>query len=104
MARYNVNKHTYLSVRLLELRRHLNACGTCNAAIKSRAYELLCDASRLLILEVAIRWESNIPGRLAARSENDRLTFPCPDPNAHGPAYAITAEAVQVIAYQDRLL
>ena len=103
MARYNVNRHTHIATRLLELRRHLNGCGKCKAAIKSRDIHEMCDASVLLILDVASRWDANVAGRISSARKGDGIKFICPDPNAHGPAYAITAEAVEVTAVQDRL-
>lgn len=103
MARYNINKQTHIATRLLELRRHLNACGRCKGAIKSRDIHLLCDDSILLILDIASRWDSNVAGRISSSRKNGGIQFLCPDPNAHGPAYAISAEAVEVTGVQDRL-
>lgn len=104
MARYNVNKHTAVAVKLLEMRRHLNTCGQCTAAIKARSTDLLCQYTRDSILYIAIRWEKNIPGRLAAARGNDPYIFPCPDLNAHGPAYAASAEACIVTGVIDKLM
>lgn len=103
MARYDINKQTHIATRLLELRRHLGGCGRCKSAIKSRDISELCDSSILLILDVAGRWDSNVAGRISSSRKNGRVQFLCPDPNAHGPAYAISAEAVEVTGVQDRL-
>jgi hypothetical protein len=99
----SVNRSNLLAVKLMDLRRHLMTCDACHGAIKSEAYELLCDITRLAILDVAMKWDSNIPGRIGARQNGGKLQFLCPDPNAHGAAYAITAEAVTVTSIQDGL-
>lgn len=103
VAKYNINKHTSVAVKLLEMRRHLNQCGQCSAAIKAKSPDLLCTYLRDAILYVAIRWERNIPGRLAAARGKEPHIFPCPDLNAHGPAYALAAEACIVTNVTDRL-
>lgn len=103
MARYNVNKHTAISVKLLELRRHLTTCRPCRAAIKSKSYQDLCAYACESILYVALRWDANIPGRLAAAKGKEPHIFPCPDLNAHGPAYAVSAEACIVTNIMDGL-
>lgn len=100
----SVNKNNTLCVLLLELRRHLNSCAGCRSALDAHSYDLICDYSKRRIIDIARRWDTNIAGRLAARREADRLQFLCPNPNAHGAAYALTAEAVKVTAYQDSLL
>lgn len=103
MARYNINKQTHIATRLLELRRHINGCGKCKGAIKSRDIHELCDSAILLILDVAGRWDANVAGRISSARKGRGVQFLCPDPNAHGPAYAVTAEAVEVVAIQDSL-
>lgn len=103
MPRYNVNKHTSLAVRLLELRRHFNTCTQCASAMKAKDHNLLCPYTKESILWIAIRWEANIPGRLAAAKSKDAHIFPCPDPNVHGPAYALSAEACVVVGITDRM-
>lgn len=101
--RPDVNKNNTLCVLLLELRRHLNSCTTCRAAMDANAIDSFCAYTIRRIIDVARRWDKNIAGRLAARKEAERLQFLCPDPNAHGAAYAMTAEAVHVTTYQDAL-
>lgn len=103
MAGYNINRQTFICVRLLELRRHLGTCPKCRSALKAADRNALCDESVKLVLLIAQRWDSNIPGRLAVRRKGRSLQFLCPDPNAHGPAYAATAEAVEVTSVQDGL-
>lgn len=103
MARYNINRHTFICVRLLELRRHLGVCTQCRGALKAADKSGLCEATSSLILTIAQRWDANIPGRLAVRRKGEALQFLCPDPNAHGPAYAAVAEAVHVDSVQDSL-
>jgi len=102
MAR-NINRQNLLCVELLKLRRHFMTCRKCRAAMKVRDFGALCDSTKTSLVEVAVKWDRNIAGRLAARNSREPHMFPCPDPNAHGPAYAITAEALIVTAHQDGL-
>lgn len=104
MVKRNVNRHNLLCVMLLELRRHFTQCNACRSARKSKDPSGLCHWAQSTILEIAFRWEANIPGRLAAIKGDDPWIFPCPDPNEHGAAYALTAEACIVAGRQNRLL
>lgn len=99
----NVNRQNMLCVKLLELRRHFNTCRLCHAASKARTFDMLCEWTQSTLVDVACQWDVNITGRLtAARSGKDYI-FPCPDVNAHGPAYAATAEPLIVQSVVDRL-
>jgi hypothetical protein len=89
----NINRQNLLCVRLLQLRRHFNACKQCRAARMARGFDLMCEWAKAALVEVAVKWDNNIAGRLAARNGHHEYIYPCPNPNAHGPAYAITAEA-----------
>jgi hypothetical protein len=71
--------------------------------MKCGDFDQLCTIAKAGLVEVAVKWETNVSGRLAARRSGTDHVFPCPDPNAHGAAYAITAEACVVVARQDRL-
>jgi hypothetical protein len=102
MARIS-NRHHLLAVKLLELRRHFNSCQQCRSARVGRDFSFMCGPAQDLLIEIAVKWEANIPGRLAAIRSKETTVFPCPDPNAHGPAYAITAEAVYVTDVAERL-
>lgn len=96
MGKVSVNRSNLLAVRLLELRRHLSTCWGCRAALKNASFELLCKETVADILFIAQKWDSNITARLAVRRRGEELQFLCPDPNAHGAAYAATAEPVIV--------
>lgn len=100
MARKNVNRQNLLCVILLQLRNHFAKCDKCRSARKAKAYGEMCSWAQEAIVEVAIRWDRNIPGRLAAINGKDEWIFPCPDPNEHGSAYALTAEACIVAGKQ----
>jgi hypothetical protein len=104
MTAVNVNRDNLLAVRLLKLRRHFNSCKTCRGARKARDFDMLCDSAKTDLVEVAVAWDNNIPGRLAARAGTRDWIFPCPSPNAHGAAYAITAEACIIGGRQESLL
>lgn len=97
MTQVNVNRQRLLVVVLLRLRRHFNSCRKCRAARKARDFDELCDLAKLDLIEVAVKWDSNIGQRLAARNSADDYIFPCPSPNAHGEAYAATAEPCIVL-------
>jgi hypothetical protein len=73
------------------------------SAIKTGDFDRLCDGTKSDILFVAVRWEANIAGRLAVRHKGNNLQFLCPDPNAHGAAYAATAEPVTVTGVMEPL-
>jgi len=103
MAKVSVNRNNLLAVRLLQLRRHLVTCRQCHGMIKALDYAGLCDSTKADILFIAQKWDSNIPGRITGSNSKDGLVFLCPDPNAHGAAYAATAEAVAVTSIQDSL-
>lgn len=92
-----------LCVKLLQLRRHFDSCPLCHVAIKGHDYTMVCDEAKEMLIEVAIKWNNNIPGRLAAHNSGRRYIYPCPDPRAHGAAYQLTAEALIVEGTQDRL-
>jgi hypothetical protein len=96
MAKPNVNRSNTLAVRLLQVRRHVNSCRKCMAAIDAMDFDLLCDCTKDDLVFIAARWDANIAGRLAVRRKGDELQFLCPDLNAHGPAYAAVAEPVTV--------
>jgi hypothetical protein len=101
--RRKVNLNNNLSLMLLELRRHFNQCRLCTAAAKGRTYDLLCPWTRMRIVDIAMRWESSITFRLKAKTADNPLVFPCPNLNAHGSAYAMTAEPVVAVAVQGTL-
>lgn len=103
MGQRKVNAHNHLSVMLLDLRRHLTGCRNCQMARKGADYDLLCLWTKISIVEISVRWERNIPGRLAAYKGEDPYIFPCPDVNKHGPAYALTAEACVVESKIDKM-
>lgn len=103
MAQVSANRNNLLAVRLLQLRRHLVKCRGCAGAIKARDFDSLCESTKSDLVFVAFKWDSNIPDRLAANKRDGGLVFVCPDPNAHGSAYAATAEPVTVIATQPGL-
>lgn len=103
MATRNINAQNLLCVKLLQLRRHFGSCKVCRAARTARDYDTLCAYSKTTLVEIAVKWDHNIAGRLAARNGNHSYIFPCPDPNAHGPAYALSAEAVIVDSVQDKM-
>lgn len=103
MATRNINTQNLFCVKLLELRRHLGHCNKCRAARKGLSYDDFCEYTKKTLVEIATKVDTNIAGRLAARNGNHSYIFPCPEPNAHGPAYALTAEAVIVESIQDRL-
>lgn len=104
MAKVSASVQNTLSVRLLELRRHLKTCRECRTSMKTRTLTDMCEWTQRTIIEVAIRWDGNITGRLAARNGKADYIFPCPDPNRHGSAYALTAEACMVTAIQDTMI
>lgn len=103
MPKHNVNAHNHLAVMLLDLRRHFQRCDECRLGRKAESYDEFCDYGKQMIVDIAIRWERNIPGRLAVHKTHDPWIYPCPNPNAHGPAYALTAEACIVQSIVDQL-
>lgn len=102
-GKYNVNRHNTLAVMLLDLRRHFQKCGHCKGARDTHDFDLLCPYAKRHIVNIAIRWDSNLSVRLAVRRTHDVLHFLCPNVNAHGPAYALTAEPVHVTDVQTAL-
>jgi hypothetical protein len=102
MAR-SINTQNLLCVQLLNLRRHFNGCKQCRAARIGRDYDELCEYAKTTLIEVSVKWDNNIAGRLAARNSSRPYIFPCPDPNAHGPAYALTVEACVVSGHAEAL-
>lgn len=103
MAKPDVNRGNLLAVRLLQVRRHFNTCRVCKGAMKARDFDSLCGNTKGDLLFIALKWESNIAARLAAVRSGGGLVFPCPDPNAHGAAYAATAEPVTITSTQGHL-
>lgn len=103
MGKLNVNRDNLLAVALLRLRRHFNACKKCRSARTARDFDMMCDEAKSALVEVAVKWDNNIPQRLAARNSSKEHVFPCPNPNAHGAAYALTAEPVVVVGMTERL-
>jgi hypothetical protein len=104
MANTRANRSNLLAVKLLDLRRHLMRCADCRGALKGRDYDSLCEVTKSAIVEVAMKWDANIADRLAAHNGDGEYVFPCPDPNAHGPAYALTAQPCIVTDMQGRLV
>lgn len=103
MGKLNVNRDNLLAVALLRLRRHFNACRQCRSARTVRDFDAMCSEAKAALIEVAVKWDNNIPQRLAARNSSKEHVFPCPNPNAHGAAYALTAEPVVVVGMTERL-
>lgn len=99
----DVNRNNTLCVMLLDLRRHFAMCKSCTGARKGRCYDLLCPYAKSRIIDIAIRWDTNLGARLKTRKSGQTLLFLCPNPMAHGAAYALTAEPVQVVYVQDSL-
>jgi hypothetical protein len=99
----SANRNNLLAVRLLQVRRHINVCKKCRGAMHAQSFDELCESTKSDLMFVALKWESNIAGRLAGKRSGDGLMFVCPDPNAHGAAYAVTAEAVTVTSVQGAL-
>lgn len=100
----NVNNQTIVAVILSRLRRHFGSCRECRGAIKSGAYDSLCEYAKKELILVATKWEANISKRLTMAHDKSGYIFPCPDLSAHGPAYSVAAEPMIVVAMQDRLL
>lgn len=96
----NVNRNRLLVLLLFDLRRHFVSCRKCKSARSGRDFDELCNWTKGMLVEVAVKWDSNIAGRLAARASSKEHVFPCPNPNAHGEAYAATAEPVTVTGMQ----
>jgi len=103
MVGRNINRENLIAVRLLRIRRHFLKCKECRGARSAKAFDELCDWAKMELIEVAVAWDTNLAGRLAARNSGSDYMYPCPDTNAHGPAYALTAEAVIVTGKQDKL-
>lgn len=103
MGRSHPRRGVQLVVLLLQLRRHMETCHQCKPAISAMDYDLLCEESRGLIINVARRWERNIAGRLLGRKSDTRTVYPCPNINAHGKEYAIAAEQCVVTSTVDTL-
>lgn len=103
MGKVSASRNNLLAVRLLQVRRHFNTCRGCMGAIKAHDFDSLCDATKSDLLFIAVKWESNVAGRLAVRRNGEELQFLCPDLNAHGAAYAATAEPVHVTSSQGSL-
>lgn len=103
MTGRNINRQRLLVVTLFHLRRHLGHCRACKSAMHTGDFDMLCDLAKQDLVEVAVKWDTSIAGRLTARNSNREYVFPCPDPNAHGEAYAATAEPVLVTAHVDTL-
>lgn len=99
----NVNLHNALSIRLIELRRHFLKCESCRHGIQAFDYGYMCNWAKMTIVTIAQRWDSNIAMRLTAKRGDDPFIFPCPDPNRHGSAYALTAEPVYISHHQASL-
>lgn len=99
----NRNRDNLLAVRLLSLKRHLMTCRPCKGAISASDPFGMCDSALRDIVFIATKWDANVPKRLATRRRGDDLLFLCPDLNAHGAAYAATAEPVTVVTTQDAL-
>jgi hypothetical protein len=92
----NVNRQRLLVDILFQVRRHFAGCHQCRAAKSGMDFDGLCDLAKKDLVEVAVKWDSNIGRRLTARKSKDDYIYPCPDPFAHGEAYAATAEPVIV--------
>lgn len=88
---------------LLELKRHLRACKLCQGAIKTRDRGMMCDHSIGLVISVALRYDTVIPRRIAAKRRNDPHVFSCPDLSAHGKTYALIAEPLIVVGIESAL-
>lgn len=99
----STNRNNLLAVRLLQVRRHFNACRTCKGAMQSEDFDRLCTDVKRDLVFIAMRWEASIAGRIAIRKAGNDLQFLCPDLNAHGAAYAATAEPVSVTGLQETL-
>lgn len=99
----SANRNNLLAVRLLQVRRHFNTCRKCKSALVAQDPFMLCMETLNDLMFVAIHWESGIAGRLAVRRSGKDLLFLCPDLNAHGAAYAATAEPVEVHGIQGSL-
>lgn len=99
MTGSNINRQRLLVTILFDLRKHFAGCRVCKQARIGRDFDLLCDLAKTSLVEVAVKWDSNIGRRLAARNSKDEHIFPCPNPYAHGEAYAAIAEPVTVTAH-----
>lgn len=99
----SANRNNLLAVRLLTVRRHFNTCQKCKSALSAEDPFMLCTETLKDLMFIATRWESSIAGRLAVRRNGKDLLFLCPDLNAHGAAYAATAEPVEVHGVQESL-
>lgn len=88
---------------LLELKRHLRVCKTCQGAMKTRDRTLLCDHTVGLVLTIVLRYDTVIPRRIAAKRSNDPHVFACPDLSSHGKTYAMLAEPLIVVGVESAL-
>lgn len=102
MAR-NVNSDRVTADLLLELKRHLRTCKSCQGATKARDRAALCDHTIGLILSIATRYDHVIPRRLQVKRRNYPHVFACPDLSLHGPTYALIAEPLIVTGIEGTL-
>jgi len=103
MAKLNANADNRLADLLIELKRHLRTCKSCQGAIKTRDKSLLCDHTIGLILTAAWQYDTVIPRRLSVKRKGDPHVFACPDLAAHGKASALTAEPLIVVGVEGTL-
>ena len=103
MAGKTVNSDGKVSELLLELKRHLMACRNCQAAVKARDQSALCQHTTGLVISIALRYDTVIPRRIAAKRGTDRHVFSCPDLSAHGATYPLIAEPLIVAGIESPL-
>lgn len=99
----NVNSDGRIAEMLLELKRHLRTCKRCRGAIAVRFSDELCGYAAQKILDIAIRYDTLIPRRIAAKRASGEIVYACPDLAKHGRSYPMIAEPLRVTHVQDRL-
>lgn len=98
-----VNSDNRFADLLLELKRHIQHCRTCQSAIKVRDETLMCKHTIGLILTAVARYDTLISRRLAVKRTHDHVFYACPDIAAHGKTWALTVEPLVPAHVQEAL-
>jgi hypothetical protein len=99
----NVNSDNRVADAMLAIKVHLRKCRTCQGAVRTRDYELLCKWVKANILEAIAQFDTVIPRRLLAARKRQSVFYACPDLSKHSKAYAMTAEPLIAVGIQEGL-
>lgn len=86
-----------------QVRKHTVSCNACKAAMYGIDARKMCIVGILLIVEAARDFDTVLRLKAKAHAKPNGIVYPCPAPEEHGNAWALTVEPMYASGIQEAL-